>query len=128
MKKKRFFRIRNNTQAVTLGIITGIIAVISIVCVLSAILVNIDIPFEYVRYLLFVPSVLAGLVAGAATGLHVKTKSFLWGGLSSLIVGVISILVLLAVNSFCIEFIVLLILPVFALCGSIGAILTSNLK
>ena len=128
MKKKRLFRIRNNTQAIIAGIIVGIIAVITIVCMLSAILVNVDVPFEYVRYLWFAPAVLAGLVSGAVSGLYVKTKCFLRGGLSSLIVGILTILVLLFVNSFFIDLIIFLILPVFALCGSIGAIFTSNLK
>ncbi len=128
MKKNSFFRIRNTWQAVLSGIIAGIFSVIAVVCLLAVVLVKFDIPFEYVKYLWIVPSVLAGLISGGITGKHVKSKGFLWGCASASVVSIISISLLLFVNSFSVDLITFLIIPVFALSGSVGGIVAANLK
>lgn len=128
MKKKSFLRIRNTWQSVFGGIVIGLASVAVIICLLAVILVKFDIPTEYFKYLWFIPAVLSGLIAGAFTGKYVKSKSFLWGSLSAFAVGVICLLILLLVNSFAIDLITPLILPVFLLSGAIGGIVAANLK
>lgn len=128
MKKKSFFRIRNTWQAVVSGIIAGVISVTVLICLLAAVLVKFDIPSEYVKYLWIVPAVLAGLISGGITGKNVKTKGFLWGCVSASAVSIINVAVLLFVNSFYIDPLTFLIIPVFALFGSIGGIISANLK
>lgn len=128
MKKKKLLRIRNTRQAVIYGIFVGIAAVMAIVCLLAAVLVKFDIPAEYVKFLWFIPAAVAGILAGGITGKHVRANGFLWGSLSASVLSVICILVLLSINSFSVEWITFLIIPVFALCGSIGGIIAANMK
>ncbi len=128
MKKKSIFKIKKPWQAVVAGIIAGVVSVGVILCVLAAVLVNYDIPAEYVRYLLAVPAVLSGIIAGAITGKNVKSRSFLWGSGSALAVSIMLLLILLIVNSFSIDWISFLLLPIFVFSGSVGGIVSSNLK
>lgn len=128
MKKKNLFRIRNNYQAVIFGVIIGIFTLIAILSLLAVILVKIDIPSENVKYLLFVPAVVSGLISGSVSGKHVKTKGFLWGSISGLSVGIITLAVLLIYNMFSVSVITYLLVPVFALTGSVGGIVSANLK
>ena len=128
MKKKSAFRIKKTWQAVIYGIIFALIVSSVVVCLLAGLLVKFDIPSEYVKFLWFVPAVLAGVISGGVTGKHVRAKGFLWGSVASLSAGCICLLILLFVNFFSIDIISYLILPVFAVAGSAGGIISSNLK
>lgn len=128
MKKKSLFKIKKPWQAVVAGIVAGAISAGVILCVLAAILVNYDIPADYVRYLLAVPAVLSGLTAGVITGKYVKSRSFLWGSISSASAAIIMIFTLLIVNSFNVDLLTFVLIPIFVLTGSIGGIISSNLK
>ncbi len=128
MKRKSFFRIRNTWQSVFAGVFIGLVSVAVIICLLGVVLVKFDIPTEYVKYLWFIPAVLSGLISGGFTGKYVKSKSFLWGSASAFAVSVICFMILLLVNSFAIDLVTPLILPVFSICGAIGGIVAANLK
>lgn len=128
MKKKNLFRIRNNYQAVISGVISGLITAAAIFCLIALILVKFDVPSDKVKYLLFIPACLSGLISGGITGKHVKSKGFLWGSISGLAVGVIATAVLILYNMLSVSFITYLLIPVFALSGSLGGIVSANLK
>ena len=128
MKKKSIFRIRNNYQALISGVITGIISLLAVICIIALILVKFDIPTASVCYLWFIPSAVAGLISGGFSGRNVKSKGFLWGCLSATITGIISLTALILINSFDVSLFITALLPVFAVTGAAGGIISMNLK
>ena len=128
MKKKSLFRIRNNYQALLSGVITGIISLLAVICIIALILVKFDMPAAYVCYLWFIPSAVSGFISGGFSGRYVKSKGFLWGCLSASITGIISLSLLIFINSFNVSLFITALLPVFALTGAAGGILSANLK
>ena len=128
MKKKSLFRIRNNYQAVISGVIAGIFSMLAVICLLAVILVKFDIPSDFVRYLWFISALVSGLISGGFSGRYVKSKGFLWGCISAVITGITALVVLLLCNSFNISLFIFILLPVFALSGTAGGIISANLK
>ncbi len=128
MKRKNALRIKKTWQSITAGIVTGIIITVLIIMLLAGFLVKYDIPLNSVKFLLFIPAIISGFFAGAVTGKYVRSKGFLWGFVSSVSVAVVLLITLLLINSFSVNPIIILLIPVYAISGSIGGIITSNMK
>ncbi len=126
--RKNAFRIKKTWQGVVVGSFFGIAVTFACILLLASVLVRYDIPIASVKYLLFVPAVLSGLASGGITGKFVHSKGFLWGFAASLSVAVILVLVLLSVNSFNVNMLIFLLIPAYAVPGSVGGIIASNLK
>ena len=128
MKHKKAFRPENTFQSVLSGLITGVAVTVLSILLIAAVLVKYDIPTDMIKYLLFFPAVIGGLLSGFVAGRFVRSKGFLWGFVSALSVSFLFILTLTLINSFNISFLLFIFVPVYSVFGSIGGITAANLR
>ena len=128
MSNRKLFRIKNNWQSVFVGIVGGFIIAFAVLMILSAVMVNYDIPSDSVKYFWFIISAISGFSAGAITGRLVKAKCFLWGSVAAGVLSLVCASMLTAINAFDVDFILLLMIPVCIVTGCVGGIISSNFR
>lgn len=118
----------NAGAVVVIGAVISILLFVLLLCIFSYLIVKNDYPVEVYRYFWYIASAVAALTGGLASGRLCKSKGIIWGSLTAVIFGIVLISVLLAVNSFSVDFSIFLLLPVCIITGAAGGIISSNIK
>lgn len=128
MKKKSLFKLKSTASCVAFGSVISFVFSVIILLILSAVLVNYDISKASVKYLWFIVAVIGGFAGGACCGKFVKSKGIIWGALSAVIVSLILIVIFYIFNTFNVSVFCFILMPIYAVFGALGGVISSNLR
>ncbi len=121
LKKSQLFTISISVSA-------ALISTSVLLLIFADLMVKNDINFETVKYFWFAISAISGLISGLISGKLVKSKGIIWGSISSLIYVVTLLLIVAIVNNFNISALFFVLIPIAALFGALGGVISSNLR
>ncbi|MBR3767900.1 MAG: TIGR04086 family membrane protein [Clostridia bacterium] len=128
MAKKKLIKSSSKIVNIALSTLFGVFSAVIILMLCAFVLVKNDIPSEYIKFFWIPVSIVSGLISGLLAGKLTQSRGIIWGSLSSLIVAVIAFLTIFIFNSFSINLLTFLIIPLTVLFGAVGGIISSNLK
>lgn len=128
MNKNKLIRNESKIFKVVVCSISSILVKLFLILMAAIIISKNDIVPEILYLFWFVIAAISAFISGFAAGKIFRSKGFLWGAISGCSGALILILLLLVYSQFNFDFMIFMILPIEILTGSIGGIISSNLK
>lgn len=128
MKKKKLALKKSPLYTLFFSVFSGLIALLILVVLFAVFLTKNDIPVEKLKYFWFIISVVSGFISGIVSGRAAKSKSVIFGAVSSVILSVFSVGILTVFSDFSPDAILFLIIPLSVISGFFGALLSSNIR
>lgn len=128
MELKRQLKRMNNVSKVIISVLIGLLSASVILVIFAAVMVKNDIQPDLLRYSWLIIGTICGLTGGGVAGRIISGKGFMWGSITGLITSIIILITILLVNKFSINLFIFLIIPITLFFGTLGGIISSNIK
>lgn len=121
---------RNNSTILKTGLSLILTIIIQFILLLasSVIVSNNDIPNEILPIFWYIIITLSSFIGGFLTAKTQQSKGFLWGAMSGGVSSAFAFIILFLNCSMCINLNIFLLLPIGLIAGTVGGIISSNLK